>query len=140
MKARTQTERDREEAMLKEYFPDMNDADVRAWIRTTKWRMQEYEAVANAMLVSMLYGLMIRRGHGALRLREDWETMILSRAEIRRDLRVQDGEYKLAATYQNVEDYYMREELRKKGCDVLAWEKGVKMDADGNVTFAEWKK
>ena len=140
MKARTQTERDREEAMIKEYFKDMNDADVRAWIRTTKWRMQEYEAVANAMLVSMLYGLMIRRGHGALRLREDWETMILSRAEIRRDLRVQDGEYKLAATYQNVEDYYMREELRKKGCDVLAWEKGVKMDADGNVTFAEWKK
>ena len=138
MKARTQTERDREEAMLKEYFPDMNDADVRAWIRTTKWRMQEYEAVANAMLVSMLYALMIGRGHGAQRLREDWEMMI--RAEIRRDLRVQDGEYKLAATYQNVEDYYMREELRKKGCDVLAWEKGVQMDADGNVSFARWEK
>lgn len=140
MKARTQTERDREEAMLKEYFPDMNDADVRAWIRTTKWRMQEYEAVANAMLVSMLYGLMIRRGHGAQRLREDWEMMIRARAEIRRDLRVQEGEYKLAATYKNVEDYYMREELRKKGCDVLAWEKGVQMDADGNVRFAEWER
>lgn len=140
MKARTQTERDREEAMLKEYFPDMNDADVRAWIRTTKWRMQEYEAVANAMLVSMLYALMIGRGHGAQRLREDWEMMIRARAEIRRDLRVQEGEYKLAATYKNVEDYYMREELRKKGCDVLAWEKGVQMDADGNVSFAGWEK
>lgn len=140
MKARTQTERDREEAMLKEYFPDMNDADARAWIRTTKWRMQEYEAVANAMLVSMLYALMIGRGHGAQRLREDWEMMIRARAEIRRDLRVQEGEYKLAATYKNVEDYYMREELRKKGCDVLAWEKGVQMDADGNVNFAGWER
>ena len=64
--------------------------------------------------------------------------LIEARAEARRDLRVQAGTYQLAATGKNVEDYYMREELRKKGCDILAWEKGVKMDAEGNVSFAAW--
>ena len=33
----------------------------------------------------------------------------------------------------------MAEELRKRGCDVLAWEKGVQMDAEGNVSFAAWE-
>jgi hypothetical protein len=66
--------------------------------------------------------------------------MIESRAEIRHDLRIQDGAYELAATFQNVEDYYMREELRKKGCDVLEWERGVTMNADGGVHFAPWGK
>lgn len=119
-------------------FPDMSDADVRAWNRTEAYRMREYEAMANAMLISMLYVLTTKRGHGAQRLREDWEWMIEARAEARRDLRVQAGTYQLAATGKNVEDYYMREELRKKGCDILAWEKGVKMDAEGNVSFAAW--
>ena len=137
MRARIRTNQDREDDLIKNYFPDMNDADVRAWKRTTKWRMQEYEAVANAMLVSMLYAQMIKRGHGELRLRQDWEWMIQSRAEIRRDLRIQDGEYELAATGKNVEDYYMREELRKKGCDVLEWEKHVEMDQNGNVRFMD---
>ena len=118
--------------------PDMSDADVRAWNRTEAYRMREYEAMANAMLISMLYVLTTKRGHGAQRLREDWEWMIEARAEARRDLRVQAGTYQLAATGKNVEDYYMREELRKKGCDILAWEKGVKMDAEGNVSFAAW--
>ena len=137
MRARIRTNQDREDDLIKNYFPDMNDADVRAWKRTTKWRMQEYEAVANAMLVSMLYAQMTKRGHGELRLRQDWEWMIQSRAEIRRDLRIQDGEYELAATFQNVEDYYMREELRKRGCDVIEWERHVEMDRDGNVRFMD---
>ena len=111
MNANIPTEQDKNIALIRKYFPDMTEADARAWIRTTKWRMQEYEAVANAMLVSMLYSQMIHRGHGELRLRQDWEWMIESRAEIRHDLRIQDGSYELAATFQNVEDYYMREHL-----------------------------
>lgn len=39
-------------------FPDMSDADVRAWNRTEPYRAREYEAMANAMLISMLYYLM----------------------------------------------------------------------------------
>ena len=118
-------------------FPDMSDADVRAWNRTEPYRAREYEAMANAMLISMLYVLATKRGHGAQRLREDWEWMIEARAEARRDLRVQMGTYQLAATGKNVEDYYMREELRKRGCDVLEWEKHVDMDEAGNVRFTD---
>ena len=66
--------------------------------------------------------------------------MILCRAQARRDLRVQEGRYELAATGKNVEDYYMREELRKKGCEVLEWERGVTMDAEGGVHFAPWDR
>lgn len=118
-------------------FPAMTDREARAWALTEPYRMQEYEAVANAMLISMLYALAVGRGHGAQRLREDWEWMIRARAEIRRDLRIQEGSYELAATFQNVEDYYMREELRKRGCDVIEWEKHVEMDQDGNVRFMD---
>lgn len=128
-------------AILRAY-PEMTEADIKAWNRTEKWRMAESEAMANAILISMLYALSINEQdpHGATRLRRDWEDMIRCRAEARRDLRVQMGTYELAATYQNVEDYYMREELRKKGCDVLEWEKGVTMDAEGGVHFAPWRK
>lgn len=119
-------------------FSAMSDADARAWERTAGYRMQEYEAVANAMLISMLYYLMTEEHRGAVTLRRAWEGMIRYRAEARKDLRVQMGSYQLAATGKNVEDYYMREELRKKGCDILAWEKGVEMDAEGNVSFAPW--
>jgi hypothetical protein len=34
----------------------------------------------------------------------------------------------------------MYEELRKKGADVLEWERGVTMDDDGRIHFAPWKK
>lgn len=34
----------------------------------------------------------------------------------------------------------MREELRKKGCDVLEWEEGVTMDDQDEVHFAPWGK
>ena len=121
-------------------FPDMTEAEIKAWNRTEKYRMAEHAAMANAMLISMLYYLMTEEGRGAVTLRRAWEGMIRCRAEARRDLRVQEGRYELAATGKNVEDYYMREELRKKGCDVLEWERGVTMNADGGVYFAPWGK
>jgi hypothetical protein len=121
-------------------FPDMSEADIRAWNRTEPYRAREYEAMANAMLISMLYYLMTEEHYGAIKLRRAWEGMIRYRAEARKDLRVQMGTYQLAATGKNVEDYYMREELRKKGCDILEWERGVTMNADGGVHFAPWGK
>ena len=136
MRARIRTDLDRQIDKQKKVMR-MSDTDVRAWNRTTEYRMQEYEAVANAMLVSMLYVMATKRGHGEQRLREDWEWMIQARAEIRRDLRIQEGEYELAATGKNVEDYYMREELRKRGYDVIEWERHVEMDQDGNVRFMD---
>ena len=136
MRARIRTDLDRQVDKQKEVMR-MSDTDVRAWNRTTVYRMREYEAVANAMLVSMLYVMATKRGDGEQRLREDWEWMIRARAEIRRDLRIQEGNYELAATGKNVEDYYMREELRKRGCDVIEWERHVEMDQDGNVRFMD---
>ena len=62
-------------------FPDMSDADVRAWNRTEVYRMREYEAMANAMLISMLYYLMTVEHYGAVKLRRAWEGMIRYRAE-----------------------------------------------------------
>ena len=128
-------------AILRAY-PEMTEADIKAWNRTEKWRMAEYEAMANAILISVLYALSINEQdpHGAKRLRRDWEDIIRCRAQARRDLRIQDGEYVLAATGKNVEDYYMLEELRKKGADVLEWERGVTMDNDGGVHFGPWRK
>ena len=138
MKANIKTAQDERDEYIKDVM-GMSDADLRAWKRTEKYRMREYEAMANAMLISLLYYLMINEQdpHGAKRLRRDWEDMIRCRAEIRRDLRVQEGNYELAATFQNVEDYYMREELRKRGCDVIEWEKHVEMDQEGNVRFMD---
>ena len=121
-------------------FPKMTDREAKAWSITAPWREQEYEAMANVMLISMLYYLMTVEHYGAVKLRRAWEGMIRRRAEARKDLRVQMGTYQLAATGKNVEDYYMREELRKKGCDVLEWERGVTMNADGGVYFAPWGK
>ncbi len=144
MKARIKTAQDERDELIKDVM-GMSDADLRAWKRTEKYRMKEYEATANAMLISLLYALSINEQdpHGAKRLRRDWEDMIRCRAEARRELRIQDGEYVLAATGKNVEDYYMYEELRKKGCYVLEWERAVRMDEEGNVWFSDkeaWKK
>ena len=104
--------------------------------------MREYDAMATVMIMSMLYYLATNEKdpHGAVRLSQDWEGMVRVRAEARAALReLSSGAgYTLMATGKNVEDYYMREELRKKGCDILAWEKGVQMDAEGNVSFAAW--
>ena len=141
MKANIRTAQDERDDYIKDVM-GMSDADLRAWKRTEKYRMKEYEATANAMLISLLYALSINEQdpHGAKRLRQDWEGMIRCRAEARRDLRVQEGRYELAATGKNVEGYYMREELRKKGADVLEWERGVTMDAEGGVHFAPWRE
>lgn len=136
MKARVKTAQDERDELIKDVM-GMSDADLRAWKRTEKYRMKEYEATANAMLISMLYYLMTEERRGAVTLRRAWEGMILARAEARRELRIQDGEYVLAATGKNVEDYYMLEELRKKRADVLAWERAVRMDAEGNVWFSD---
>lgn len=136
MKVKIRTDIDRQIDKQKQVMK-MSDTDVRAWNRTTELRMREYEAVANAMLVSMLYVLATKRGHGPKRLREDWEWMIEARAEIRSALRTQEGQYELAATFKNVEDYYMREELRRRGCDVIEWERHVEMDDEGNVRFTD---
>ena len=120
-------------------FPDMSEADVRAWNRTEPYRMREYEAMANAMLISMLYYMMTEEHRGAVTLRRAWEGMIRCRAEARKDLRVQAGTYQLAATGRNVEDYYMREELRKKGVNLNEWENSTKIDpTTGEVTFGPW--
>lgn len=121
-------------------FPAMTNQEARAWDLTEAYRMKEYDAVFNAQLISILYYLATEEGYGPVRLRRAGEGMILARAEARRDMRAQDGQYVLAATGKNVEDYYMRDELRKKGCDVLEWERGVTMDAEGGVHFAPWGK
>lgn len=144
MKARIKTAQDERDELIKDVM-GMSDADLRAWKRTEKYRMKEYEATANAMLISLLYALSINEQdpHGATRLRRDWEDMVRCRAEARRDLRVQMGTYELAATGKNVEDYFMYEELRKKGCYALEWERAVRMDEEGNVWFSDketWKK
>jgi hypothetical protein len=136
MKARIKTAQDKRDELIKDVM-GMSDTDLRAWKRTEKLRMKEYEATANAMLISLLYYLMTKEKRGAVTLRRAWEGMILARAEARRELRIQDGEYVLAATGKNVEDYYMYEELRKKGADVLAWERAVRMDDEGNVFFSD---
>lgn len=109
-----------------------------AWILTEPERMQEYDAVAEAMEISMLYGLSTdeKDPHGAIRLRRDWENMIRARVKARAVLRQQEGEYQLAATSKNVEDFYMAEELRKKGVDIREWLSGLEINYEtGEVIF-----
>ncbi len=122
-------------------FPSekMTDREKRAWILTAPYREQEYEALADAIVISVLYALATQENdpHGAVRLRRDWEAMVKTRANARRELRKQDGEYQIAIAGKNVEDYYMREELRKRGADVLEWERHVDMDDDGEITFTD---
>lgn len=136
MKANIKTAQDERDEYIKDVM-GMSDTEFAAWKRTEKLRMREYEATANAMLISLLYYLMTKEKRGAVTLRRAWEGMILARAEARRELRIQDGEYVLAATGKNVEDFYMYEELRKRGADVLAWERAVRMDEEGNVWFSD---
>jgi hypothetical protein len=121
-------------------FPKMTDREAKAWDIVAPWREQEYEAMANVMLISMLYYLMTEEGRGAVTLRRAWEGMIRCRVAARKAMRQQDGVYILEHTGKNVEDFYMREELRKKGCDVLEWEKGVTLDDQDEVHFAPWGK
>lgn len=119
-------------------FPHMSEKEKRAWLLTEPYRMQEYDAYAMAMEITMLYALatMEKDPHGPVRLRRDWEAMIRCRVLARTMLRKQEGEYQLAATAKNVEDFYFREELRKMGVDVQEWLKGLEINFEtGEVKF-----
>ena len=112
--------------------------EEQAWILTEPYRMQEYEAYATAMEITVLYSLATRAKDpmGAVRLRQTWEDMIRARVMARTMLRQQEGEYQLAATAKNVEDFYFREELRKKGVDVQEWIDGLEIHYEtGEVIF-----
>ena len=120
-------------------LPHMSEKEKRAWILTEPHRMREYEAYATAMEITMLYALatMEKDPFGPVRLRRAWEAMIRCRVEARTMLRRQDGEYRLAATAKNVEDFYFREELRKMGVDVEAWTRAMEINFEtGEVTFS----
>lgn len=122
-------------------FPCMSLKEAKAWDLTEKYRMQEYDAATTVMIMSMLYYLATEEGRGAVTLRRAWEGMVRVRAEARAALRElsSNAEYKLEATGRNVEDYYMMEELRKKGVNLNEWEASVKMDPEtGEVTFGDW--
>ena len=125
------------------YFPGMTLKEAKAWDLVEKYRMQEYDAVMTAMIMSMLYYLATNEKdpHGAVRLRQDWEGMVRVRAEARAALRElsSGADYKLEATGKNVEDYYMMEELRKKGVNLNEWENSTKIDPKtGKITFGPW--
>ena len=81
-------------------FPaeNMTDKEKRAWLLTAPYREQEYTALADAIVISVLYALATLETdpHGAVRLRRDWEAMVKTRANARRELRKQEGEYQLA--------------------------------------------
>lgn len=119
-------------------LPYMTEREGKAWILTEKYRMQEYEAVVDAIEISLLYGLahMEKDPFGPVRLKRAWESMIRARVKARTMLRQCDGEYKLAATGKNVEDFYMREELRKMGVTPWEWQKHMTInDETGEVVF-----
>lgn len=117
-------------------LPHMSEKEGRAWLLTEPYRMQEYDAYATAMEITYLYTYARLTGCDAEELRHFWEEMIRDRVDARTMLRQQDGEYKLAATGKNVEDFYFREELRKMGADVLDWLKGLEINfATGEVKF-----
>lgn len=117
-------------------LPHMTDKEKRAWLLIEPYRMQEYDAYSEATEITLLYALAKEFGFGASRLRRAWEAMIRYRVEARAILRQQEGEYQLAATAKNVEDFYFREELRKIGVDVQKWLDGLKIDFEkGEVCF-----
>ncbi len=122
-------------------FQGMSHKEAVAWDLTEKYRMMEYSAVADTILLSMLYYLATEEGYGPLRLRRAWEGMVRVRAVARVDMReLSSGkEYKLEATGKNVEDFYMREELRKRGCDLKAWERDTRITSEGVVIFGPWE-
>lgn len=121
-------------------FPGMSYKEARAWDLTEKYRMMEYSAMGDVMIMSILYYLATEEGRGAVTLRRAWEGMVRTRAEARAALRQQSGEYKLEATGKNVEDFYMMEELRKKGVNIKEWEDSTRIDPKtGEVIFGHWE-
>ena len=119
-------------------FGTMTDKEKKAWLLTAPYRRKEYEAVVDTMEMSVLYALRTLEGdeHGYVRLRRIWEQMIPTRVKLRTELRIQDGEYVIADTGKNVEDYYMREELRKIGVVPWEWQKHMTINEEtGEVIF-----
>lgn len=117
-------------------FPHMTEKEKRAWLLTEPYRLEEYEAYADATEITLLYALAMEFGFRGVRLRRAWEAMIRYRVMARAMLRQQEGEYQLAATAKNVEDFYFREELRKMGADVQAWTRGMEINFEtGEVKF-----
>lgn len=126
------------------FIMGMSAKEARAWDLTEAYRMREYDAMATVMIMSMLYYLATNEKdpHGAVRLRQDWEGMVRVRAEARAALRElsSGADYTLQATGKNVEDYYMMEELRKKGVNLTQWEDSTQIDPKtGEVTFGPWE-
>lgn len=65
--------------------------------------------------------------------------MILEARAALRELSSGAG-YTLMATGKNVEDFYMMEELRKKGVNLKQWEDSTKIDPEtGEITFGPWE-
>lgn len=122
-------------------FPSgMTEKEKRAWVLTAPYRQREYESVVDVVEMSCLYGLskLDKDAHGSLRLRRDWESMIRALVKTQAELRMQDGEYVIAETGQNVENYYMREELRKIGVEPWEWQKHMRIIKEtGEVVFDE---
>lgn len=117
-------------------FPHMSDKEKKAWALIEPYRMQEYDAYADATEITLLYALAKEFGFGPVRLRRAWEAMVRYRVEARTMLRQQEGEYQIAATAKNVEDFFFREELRKMGVDVQKWWRSMEINFEtGEVTF-----
>lgn len=50
------------------------------------------------------------------------------------------ADYTLQATGKNVEDFYMMEELRKRGVNLKQWEDSTQIDPKtGEITFGPWE-
>ena len=47
-------------------FPGMSYKEARAWDLTAKYRMMEYSAMGDVMIMSILYYLAIEEGRGAV--------------------------------------------------------------------------
>lgn len=126
------------------FIMGMSAKEARAWDMTEAYRMREYDAIATATIMSILYYLATKEEdpHDLVSLRQDWEGMVRVRAEARAALRElsSGADYTLMATGKNVEDYYMMEELRKMGVNLKQWEDSTQIDPKtGEVTFGPWE-
>jgi hypothetical protein len=126
------------------FIMGMSAKEARAWDMTEAYRMREYDAIATAMIMSILYYLATKEEdpHDLVSLRQDWEGMVRVRAEARAALREMSSgaDYTLTATGKNVEDYYMMEELRKMGVNIKQWEDSAQIDPKtGEITFGPWE-
>lgn len=121
-------------------FPGMTDRELKAWNLVEKYRAEEYEAVVDVIEISFLYAMASREKdrYGAVRCKQMWQDMIRARVKARAMLRRCEGGYTIEATGKNVEDFFMREELRKIGVEPWEWQKHMSINVDtGEVVFDE---